>query len=111
MYVSDPTLQDMCESYIIDAGLRKYVPIHQIWRLQPQFDSWDWEDSRPDWLDDAIQESRWSYETAWDNDSGVAWTFDDRMIINAPFTLTLADRILALPSDATVYSMDLKSWV
>ena len=111
MYVSDPTLQDMCESYIIDAGLRKYVPIHQIWRLQPQFDSWDWENSRPDWLDDAIQESRWSYETAWDNDSGVAWTFDDRMIINAPFTLTLADRILALPSDATVYSMDLKSWV
>src|SRR5699024_12114668 len=85
MYVSDPTLQDMCESYIIDAGRRKYVPIHQIWRLQPQFDSWDWEDSRPDWLDDAIQESRWSYETVWDNDSGVAWTFDDRMIINAPF--------------------------
>lgn len=111
LYISDSTLQGMCENYIIDSGRRQYVPIHQIWRIKPQLDSWDWGDERPGWIDDAVDESKWAYDASWDSDAGVAWLFADRLIINSPFTLTLSDKVTNLPSDATVYSMDLKSWV
>lgn len=89
-----------------------WMPLHELWRLQEQLNSWKWDDGKmPQWLSDAFQEGRWARKERW-NQNSIAWYVDDTAVIQAPYTLTLADSLR--PPNMTTparYSKPLDGWV
>lgn len=94
-----------------DSSKHPWVPAHQLHRLAKQIGSWTWETCPlPVWAESSMAEAKWASGHVF-RQTSVAWLFGGRRaVIQAPYTLTLADRIDDLASDY-YWSRDLNGWV
>lgn len=85
-----------------------WIAVSQVHKLKASLDSWSGD--KPSWLDQTFDESKWASRHVWNGDK-VAWFLGrDRMVIQAPYALTLADSIGSLDS-SYFYSSIVKGWI
>ena len=85
-----------------------WVSITQFHKLKQILDSWAGDKSG--WVDTTLDESKWASKHTWNGDK-IAWLLGrDRMVIQAPYALTLADAIGMLDS-SYFYSSIVKGWI
>lgn len=89
-----------------------YILLSDAHRLAPNIpDDTEFKERYP-WLEQAIEDSKWAYSSIYGSDTrAVAWTIGDRLVIQAPFTLTLSENVNKIPASMCSYSMGMAGWV